>query len=55
MYKPDEERLVYREPPSKFELGLPDSYHVVAPIVLEYPKSWPESHGRNSAEIYSIK
>jgi nitroreductase len=41
--------------PTKLELGLPDNYHVVAPIVLGYPKSWPESHGRNPAEIYSIK
>ena len=28
------------------------NYHVVAPIVLGYPKAWPESHGRNPAEIH---
>jgi len=39
-------------PSSKRELGLPESCHVVAPIVLGYPTSWPESHGRNPAEIH---
>jgi nitroreductase len=39
-------------PSSKRELGLPESCHVVAPIVLGYPKSWPESHGRSPAEIH---
>jgi nitroreductase len=36
---------------SKRELGLPEHYHIVAPIVLGYPKAWPETHGRNPAEI----
>jgi nitroreductase len=36
---------------SKRELGLPEPYHIVAPIVLGYPKAWPEPHGRNPAEI----
>jgi nitroreductase len=34
------------------ELGLPRDYRVVAPIVLGYPKAWPESHGRKPAEIH---
>jgi nitroreductase len=37
---------------TKAELNLPKHYRVVAPIVLGHPKSWPESHGRNPAEIY---
>lgn len=36
----------------KAELGLPESYEVVAPIVLGRPKAWPKSHGRAPAEIY---
>jgi nitroreductase len=39
-------------PQIKLELKLPEQYHVVAPIVLGYPKAWPESHGRNPAEIH---
>lgn len=38
-------------PCTKKELGLPHNCHVVAPIVLGYPKSWPESHGRKQPEI----
>jgi nitroreductase len=38
-------------PATKMELKLPEQCHVVAPIVLGYPKTWPESHGRNPAEI----
>lgn len=39
-------------PATKAELKVPESYHVVAPIVFGHPKAWPESHGRNAAEIY---
>lgn len=39
-------------PATKAELKLPEQFHVVAPIVLGHPKAWPESHGRNSAEIH---
>lgn len=39
-------------PSTKASLGLPDQYHVVAPIVLGYPKAWPESPGRKPAEIH---
>lgn len=39
-------------PSTKHELGLPADYHVVAPIVLGYPKACPEPHGRNPAEIH---
>jgi nitroreductase len=36
---------------TKLELGLPEAYRVVAPIILGYPKAWPDSPGRQSAEI----
>ena len=36
---------------SKREFGFPEHYHIVAPMVLGYPKTWPESQGRNPAEI----
>jgi nitroreductase len=39
-------------PATKSELKLPEHYHVVAPIVLGYPKAWPDSHGRNPPEMY---
>jgi nitroreductase len=39
-------------PSTKAALGLPGQYHVVAPIVLGYPKAWPESPGRKPAEIH---
>jgi nitroreductase len=42
-------------PSTKQELGLPASYEVVVPIVLGNPKAWPESHGRNPAEIHWLK
>ncbi|MBZ5600743.1 MAG: nitroreductase [Acidobacteriia bacterium] len=38
-------------PEIKKELGLPQNYHVVAPIVLGYPLAWPKSHGRSAPEI----
>lgn len=38
--------------PTKRELGLPEVYSVVAPIVLGYPKGWPKSHGRAPAEVH---
>ena len=41
-------------PSTKHELGLPEHYEVVAPIILGHPKAWPESHGRNPAEIHWI-
>lgn len=37
---------------TKRELGVPENYEVIAPIVLGYPKAWPRSHGRRPAEIY---
>jgi nitroreductase len=42
-------------PSTKSELGLPESHHVVAPILVGHPKAWPESHGRNPAEIHWLK
>ena len=37
---------------TKIDLGLPETYRVVAPIVLGHPKAWPESPGRRAAEIH---
>lgn len=39
-------------PSTKQELGLPEQYQVVAPIILGYPEAWPESHGRSPAEVH---
>jgi nitroreductase len=36
----------------KAELEVPEDYDVIAPIVLGYPKAWPESQGRQPAEIH---
>jgi len=36
---------------TKIELGLPEAYRVVAPIILGYPTKWPDSPGRQTAEI----
>lgn len=41
-------------PSTKRELSLPEQYEVVAPIIVGQPKAWPESHGRNPAEIHWI-
>ncbi len=38
-------------PEIKAELGIPEQYRVVAPIVLGHPASWPESHGRAPADV----
>ncbi len=42
-------------PTTKAELNLPEHYHVVAPIILGYPKAWPQSHGRKLAETYWLR
>lgn len=39
---------------TKKELGLSEGCQVVAPIILGYPRAWPESHGRKPAEIHWI-
>lgn len=39
-------------PATKRELALTDNYYVVGPIVMGYPKAWPDSHGRKAAEIH---
>jgi nitroreductase len=39
-------------PATKHEFGLPESYQIVAPLVLGYPEAWPEPHGRRSPEIH---
>jgi nitroreductase len=42
-------------PATKAELKLPEKYCVVAPIVLGYPKAWPQSPGRNPAEVHMLR
>lgn len=37
---------------TKQELGIPEQYEVVVPIIVGHPKVWPESHGRHPAEIH---
>ena len=39
-------------PETKTELKLSEQLHVVAPIVLGYPRAWPESPGRKLAQTY---
>lgn len=41
-------------PSTKQELGLPEQYEVVVPIIVGHPKAWPESHERHPAEIHWI-
>lgn len=43
------------QPATMEKLDLPLNYRIVAPIVLGYPKEWPESHGRNEPEIHWIR
>lgn len=42
-------------PEVKAELGVPEPYQVVAPIVVGRPRAWPESHGRKPAEVFWIR
>ena len=37
---------------TKHELGLPEEYETVVPVILGYPNAWPESHGRHAPEIH---
>jgi nitroreductase len=39
---------------AKAELTLPTKCHVVAPIVLGYPRAWPPAHGRHPPEIHRL-
>jgi nitroreductase len=39
---------------TKIELALPPHYHVVAPIVLGFPRAWPPLHERTPPEIHWI-
>jgi len=38
--------------PVKHELGFPEEFQAVAPIILGVPKAWPETHGRKPAKVY---
>jgi nitroreductase len=40
------------QPEVKKELGLPEAYTAVAPIILGFAKEWPEPSGRELPEIY---
>lgn len=39
-------------PTTKSRLGIPAEYRVVAPIIMGYPKEWPETHGRQPADLH---
>jgi nitroreductase len=39
-------------PSTKKDFGLPEDYQVVAPVILGYPKAWPEFQGRRPPEIH---
>ena len=41
-------------PETKKELGIPEHFRAVAPIVLGIPKTWPESHGRKKPQIHWV-
>jgi nitroreductase len=41
-------------PQTKSELGLPAERHVVAPIVLGYPRVWPPARTRRDPEIHLV-
>jgi nitroreductase len=41
-------------PGIKAEMKIPGDYQVLAPIVLGFPKKWPEVHERNPAEIHWV-
>lgn len=40
---------------TKLELGVPETYRAIVPIVLGHPTAWPESPGRKPAEIRWIR
>jgi len=42
------------EPDTQAELGLPSGCHVVAPIALGYPRTWPLPHERRAPAIQWI-
>jgi len=39
-------------PATKRELGLPERFEIVAPLLLGYPKQWPDPHGRIAPEVH---
>jgi len=45
-------RFWLNQPEIKAELDLTENADVVAPIVLGYPKAWPDSRGRRPADIH---
>jgi len=43
-----------RDPQLKGELGIPDNYRIVAPIILGYPKAIPAPSERHAPEILRV-
>ncbi|PKN89034.1 MAG: hypothetical protein CVU51_02320, partial [Deltaproteobacteria bacterium HGW-Deltaproteobacteria-1] len=43
-----------RDPQLRAELGLPDNYRIVAPIILGYPKAIPAPSERHAPEIIRV-
>jgi len=43
-----------RDPRIRAELGIPDNYRIVAPIILGYPKAIPPASERHAPEILRV-
>ncbi|MHB8137746.1 MAG: nitroreductase family protein [Smithellaceae bacterium] len=43
-----------RDPKIKGEMGIPDNYRIVAPIILGYPKAIPAASERHAPEILRV-
>ena len=43
-----------RDPKLRAELGIPDTYRIVAPIILGYPKAIPAPSERHAPEILRV-
>jgi nitroreductase len=39
---------------TKFELDIPLGKCIVAPVIMGYPREWPQSHGRSPALIHWV-
>lgn len=47
--------LAFEDPQIKAELGIPEAWRVVTPIILGRPTDFPAGHGRNRPEILAWK
>ena len=43
-----------RDPKLRAELGIPDNYRIIAPIILGYPKAIPAASERHAPEILRV-